>query len=160
MSSIPGKNATTLNDHQCDGNCVAGYGCNELDIQEANMHAFRVTTHPCDSRGCDAPGCGVSLQNFISQGPGEKQKIDTTKQFNVKTEFEENNGTLENIKTTFTQDSKVEVFNFHKSQCEEWHFVTMGEQLKKGFNVILQNWGQRTEDMKWLDGDTGCIEKC
>lgn len=37
----------------------------------------------------------------------------------------------------------------------------MGETLKGGFALIVQNWGQSKPNfMTWLDADTGCKEIC
>ena len=79
---MPVRNRTKCGDYYCDANSVCGEACTEMDIQEANNHAFAITPHKCSgdcpSCTCDRGGCGAHVQNY---GPGGK--IDTTRPFQV-----------------------------------------------------------------------------
>ena len=91
---IPGDNMLAPGNYYCDANKVGGQWCPEVDIMEANNHAFQSTPHKCDPptnghyANCDRGGCGQNTRDMPnSYGPGGQFRIDTTKPFKVITAF-------------------------------------------------------------------------
>jgi hypothetical protein len=113
LVSAPGKDssgnywdANGWGYYYCDANAANNSNlCPEFDIMEANIYAMQTTPHSCNpptSLGfystCDGIGkCYQnSVTNRLSYGPGSKYKINTTKPFHLKMEFQASG-------TTFTQ---------------------------------------------------------
>lgn len=75
----------------CDVNSVCGVMCSEIDLMEANRHAFRGTAHaPGDSRGAGAKGvggeAGWSTFTPAEYGPGGSH-VDTSHPFQLSAAF-------------------------------------------------------------------------
>lgn len=91
-----GKKAGPAGDYYCDANNENGNWCPEMDMMEANKHAFRMTPHKCDAPNaqgeifnCDRGGCGKSIYSIDPKayGPGSEFRIDTKKKFHVSISF-------------------------------------------------------------------------
>ena len=88
----------------CDVNSVCGVMCSEIDLMEANRHAFRGTAHaPGDSRGAGANGvggeAGWSTFTPAEYGPGGSH-VDTSHPFQLSAAFRvapDDRGTLADI---------------------------------------------------------------
>ena len=71
-------------DYYCDANSGNSQSCPEMDMMEANKHAFRLTPHKCQEKdgqyfNCDRAGCGKSIYSVdpLAYGPGSKFRINT-----------------------------------------------------------------------------------
>ncbi|CAK0837817.1 unnamed protein product, partial [Prorocentrum cordatum] len=80
--------ATQCMDHYCDANAVCGESCAEIDLQEANSHAFRTTLHTSEDREGVGVGLGPELLHWTSEeyGPGGRC-INTSRPFSVQVAF-------------------------------------------------------------------------
>ena len=169
LVSMPGYNAnqdedpSSGGDYYCDANNVGGVWCPEMDIMEANSYAWHTTPHHCDApqgkhyTNCDRGGAGKSIhsQDPNAYGPGSQYKINTQNQFHVKQDFNEKDGKVSSIVTTFTQDSNEYVLTVDDPYVE-----SMTDALKAGMTVAISNWGSSWSRMSWLDQDTGCTGDC
>ena len=89
-------NQTAVKDFSCDSGGVYE-SCPEIDLMEANMHAFSATVHRCvpsttvpgHYESCDGDGCSINTKHMPdgSYGPGPAYTIDTTRAFRVNTTF-------------------------------------------------------------------------
>ena len=89
---VPGKG----NAYYCDAMKSEGAYCPDFDVMEANSFAWHTTPHKCDApdekghySNCDVVGACFQTaweQDKDAYGPGKR--IDTTKPFHVKIEFD------------------------------------------------------------------------
>lgn len=84
LVAMPYHDRSTCGDYYCDAN-FKGCSCPEMDIQEANTHAWQSTPHTCQGRKgnyhtCNKGGCGKQFRGD-EYGPGKA--IDTKKPFQV-----------------------------------------------------------------------------
>lgn len=83
--------------------------------------------------------------------------IDTTKPFTHSISFEESNGQLTAISNTLSQEGR----NFNYNACSDSGYLTnMSKPLDAGMVMVLSQWGNTYERMKWLDSMTGCTGDC
>ncbi|KAG2421381.1 endoglucanase EG-1 precursor [Aspergillus terreus] len=149
-----------------------GFGCNEMDILEANSRANSFTPHPCNGNDCDKGGCGfnpyaLGQQNYW--GPGGT--VDTSKPFTITTQFITDDGTktgtLKEIRRQYIQNGKI-IANAKSSAgvdsiTEPWcesvdgaaatygGLKRMGEALGRGMVLIFSIWNDAGGFMNWLD---------
>lgn len=154
LISMPARNPdgtpviTKCGDYYCDANYVCGPGCPEVDIQEANNHAWAFTPHKCDRNGqaysnCDRGGCGAKAGSY---GPG--QRIDTNRPIDVHVGFTESGGRLVHTMATFKQGGNTVTIT---PSCDGGYLQNVGEALKAGMTIAISNWGTDSGTMSWLD---------
>ena len=176
MVSAPAKNEdgsfnpSSGGDYYCDANNVGGAWCPEMDIQEANKYAFRMTPHRCDapnSKGhyynCDRGGCGKSIYEAAGRnayGPGGQYRINTNNWFHVKIDFVKGGDRLTAIVLTLMQGSNSVSMTVADSDCAWGYLDAMKGPLESGMALVSSNWGGPNIDMSWLDGETGCGGNC
>merc|ERR1719510_2756522 len=98
-------------DYYCDANNVCGESCAEIDIQEANQHAWHSTLHTSQDHGGVGGGYGGGdswngPRDFGAQeyAPGGRC-IDTTKPFQVAVSFPTDaGGALTGMNVELSQD--------------------------------------------------------
>jgi len=153
----PGEKRGDQPPYYCDANKVGGQWCPELDIMQANNHVFQATLHKCDApvnghyQSCDRGGCEEStrLINGTVYGPGSKYTIDTTKPFEVRTEFYEGVGTFTGMRTTLLQGKQRLVLR-HGS-CKTSYFAKMSDAMAGGMSLRVSYWGDKAQTMGWMD---------
>ena len=158
-----------LNDYDpfkyCDAGLVDGHNsyCPEFDIMEANKFSFRSSAHRCSRPGsdgvfynCDRNGfCEVDvLQNSVLHdfGPDPFYTIDTSKEFNVKTEFHVLNDRFAGYTTTLSQGSRKVVLNeekcaANKTPGKEDYYLDMQSAMQEVV-IAISSWGSYS--VNWL----------
>jgi len=151
--------------YYCDANKVGGQWCPEVDIMEANTHAFQSTLHNCDAPTggeytyCDRIGCSESTRKAAAvYGPGSGYSIDTRQPFEVRSEFFEREGELVGLRTTLVQQAKQVVLS-HTS-CDAGYLKTLTAPLKSGMALSITYWGQDASSMAWLDSPACGNQEC
>jgi hypothetical protein len=134
----PYHDKDTCGDYYCDANFPKCH-CPEMDIQEANTHAWAATPHACkgkkgDYTSCDKGGCGKHFSD--DYGPGKS--IDTKRPFQVSVTLK--GGTTVKLK------QGANTATVHDS-CS-----VNSESLTDGMVVAISNWGSSGGGMSWLDG--------
>jgi len=150
----------------CDANDVGGQWCPEVDIMEANSHVFASTPHKCNpaTKGhydsCDRFGCGQNTRDEPdAYGPGRSFKIDTTKPFQVRTEFPAgSSGMLNGMRTVLLQAGS-EVTLAH-TDCTSDYLAQLSGAMEAGMSLRITYWGDRAETMSWLDAPPCGQEAC
>ena len=90
-----------------------GEPCPEIDVMEANQHAWQTTLHQCDENPdvkghydtCDGWGFDKKIWEMdkTAYGPGDQFTINTQKEFHTKFEYHtDKNGKLSQVVTTLT----------------------------------------------------------
>jgi hypothetical protein len=143
MVAMPYHDESTCGDYYCDANFPHCH-CPEMDIQEANTHAWAATPHTCkgnkgDYTSCDKGGCGKQFSGD-EYGPGKT--IDTNKPFQVS--------------VTLSPSSVVKLKQGTNMASVHDPCSVNAESLKDGMVVAISNWGQSGSGMSWLDKDRGC----
>jgi cellulose 1,4-beta-cellobiosidase len=208
MKFISGEaNAEGWKPSPSDPNAGTGkYGscCDEFDIWEANQISSAYTSHSCskdgayrcegtecgdDSAGerhkgvCDKDGCDlnpfrVGNKNFF--GPGDKFSVDTSKPFQVVTQFltadNTTTGELVEVRRLYVQDEKVvqtpmftaggnSYDSLTTKSCDAMKqdfgdindfdrtggFAKMAKSLEKGMVLVMSMWDDHDAHMLWLD---------
>jgi len=152
----PGTNRQGQPPYYCDANMVGGQWCPEIDIMEANNHAFQATLHRCDPpldqhySFCDRGGCEQTTRTKAhAYGPGSEYNIDTTKPFDVDTEFLKNDGVLSGMRTTMRQAGRQEVMEH--SNCNKAYLAKLSEAMATGMSLRITYWGGEAQTMAWMD---------
>jgi len=142
--------------YYCDANKVGGQWCPEVDIMEANTHAFQATLHKCDKptnghyEYCDRSGCAENTRDIPrSYGHGEHFTINTQHPFEVHTEFLEDAGELTGMRTVLKQASSYLVMNH--SNCHGHDLSAMSAAMRHGMSVRATYWGGDAQTMAWMD---------
>ena len=143
-----------------------GQSCPEIDLMEANQHAFHATPHVCadpDDNGnyaaehCDVVGDAYRM-NFSKgkaiysreYGPSKEFTINTKKPFHVKTTFLTEDGKFTGITTDVTQDGKI----ITKKNDNQAYLQEIYEEVSKGQVLVIASW---EGDDHWLrDSTTNC----
>jgi len=143
-------------DYYCDANSVCGVACDEIDIMEANQHAFHSTLHTLHDNSGVGGGFGGGGPNW--NGPRDftaeeyglgGRCVDTARPFQVAVEFPiDLQGNLKAMDITLAQAG---------SDCDV-HFSVAGysglqqltEALQRGMTPTFSYW--RAADMLWMDG--------
>jgi len=147
-------------DYYCDANNVCGQTCAEIDIQEANQHAFHATLHGAnDSFGTAAgeggggPGWnGPRDWDENDYGPGGKC-IDSKAPYEVAVSFptDEATGSLKAMWVSLSQVAKKgEPCRISLDISSYDYMSEMTQELKRGMTPIVSYWAD--DDMLWLDG--------
>jgi len=152
----PGDNRGGQPRYYCDANMVGGQWCPEIDIMEANDHAFQATPHNCESPEnghysyCDRAGCAENTRSTDgAYGPGDRYQIDTTRRFRVRTEFFEEGGSFAGMRTTLLQDARKVVLDHQK--CDRRYLSKLTDALADGMSLRITYWGESADTMAWLD---------
>ena len=167
---------------------------NEFDLWEANSQSTAFTAHPCKIPSvfpCTHDGdCGEGTKRYEGvcdkdgadfnpfrnnqaslYGPGSSYSVDTTKPFDVITQFitqdHTASGKLVQVKRLYRQNGKTidggslldsTIRQFKVANGESDHFSTlgglgtMGESLKRGHVLVLSVWDDSSPaQMRWLD---------
>lgn len=132
-------------DYYCDANSVCGVRCGEMDVMEANTHAFHTTAHAEKDAWGHGKGLGGKWEKpslkTSDYGPGSKHKINTEKPFQVSMEL---NGGGTEIKTKMQQgDHKLELKFSYKGLQTAFKYMA----------PIVSYWSKPASgDLKWFDG--------
>jgi hypothetical protein len=148
-------------DHYCDAMSVCGVACTEIDIQEANMHAWFSTLHLHDDGLGSGGGLGGDLahpvyRHFTNEEYGMHGRcVDTTRPFEVAASFPVNgNGVLEAMEVSLGQVGKpcnVSLRVDHYAAAEgrdPW--AELSAALGAGMTPVISLWSSK--DMAWFDG--------
>lgn len=154
---IAGNNTYAPGNYYCDANKVGGQWCPEVDIMEANNHAFQATPHKCDAPvgdrhydHCDRAGCAQNTKyQAKSYGPGSSFKIDTRKPFNVRTEFHGEGSTLTGMTTILKQEGRTVVLDH--SNCDADYLAALSMPMAAGMSLRITYWGDKAKTMSWMD---------
>jgi hypothetical protein len=151
-------NPSTCGDHYCDANAVCGVRCAEIDIQEANIHAWRSTLHlPEDGEGVGFGygGFGPHQQAWTAAdyGPGARC-IDTNRPFQVAVGFPTNaDGSLKGMQTVLSQPGMpcqvagiVEDYPYAGRDG----IAELSSALSNGMTPVVSYW--KASSLLWLDG--------
>lgn len=163
---MEGNPSAGRGDYYCDANKVGGQWCPEVDLMEANTHAFQATLHKCDQpvgnghyESCDPKGCGLNTRDFPnSYGPGDTSTIDTSKPFVVSTWFGLRDKDFAVFTQILTQGSRQVVIE--NSKCSKAYMAELTSSLSSGMSMVLSYWGDSAETISWLDGDVCSQEAC
>ena len=143
LVAMPYHDKSACGDYYCDASFPHCH-CPEMDIQEANTHAWAATPHKCtgkkgDYTSCDHGGCGKQFSGS-EYGPGKT--IDTNKPFQVS--------------VTLSPSSVVKLKQGSEMASVHDPCSVNSESLTDGMVVAISNWGQSGSGMGWLDKDRGC----
>eukprot|EP00438_Fugacium_kawagutii_P022642 Skav224866 [mRNA] locus=scaffold1112:27149:42275:+ [translate_table: standard] len=166
LASLPqNPEVSGCKDFYCDANSVCGVRCSEIDLQEANLHAFHSVLHMAEDGSGEGLGYGGGGSNWNSHrdwtreeyGPGSSC-IDTTQPFQVEVSFpvEENQEGKVLMKAMVTKvsqngctlEASVETDSYQfndKSSAEE-----LTQAFENGMTPIVSYWS--APDMLWMDG--------
>jgi len=152
----PGSDRAGQPPYYCDANKVGGQWCPEIDIMEANNHAFQATLHSCakPSNGhyefCDRMGCAQNTRTHHgAYGPGQEFRIDTRLPFDVHTEFLEDAGVLTGMRTILHQAGKHVILGH--SNCLGADLAKLSDAMKDGMSLRITYWGAEAQTMAWMD---------
>merc|ERR1719203_134537 len=161
----PGTDRGGQPPYYCDANMVGGQWCPEIDIMEANNHAFQATPHKCDPpanghySSCDRGGCEQNTRDRLgSYGPGKRYTIDTTRPFEVKTEFLESAGSLTGMRTALSQDDRQVVLDH--AGCDSEYLKSLSDAVAAGMSLRITYWGDSSETMAWMDSPPCGRQSC
>jgi len=162
----PGHDRGGQPKYYCDANRVGGQWCPEIDIMEANTHAFQATPHKCDTPTngfyghCDRGGCSQNTRdnNPRSYGVGSSFTIDTSRPFKVQTDFFDESGTWTGMTTTLQQDHRTVVLEH--ANCESGYYERLSGAMAAGMSLRITYWGDKADDMAWMDMPPCSSEDC
>jgi len=149
-------------DYYCDANSVCGARCAEIDLQEANMHAWHSTLHLLD----DGSGIGAGYgggdnwnghRDFTMEDYGPNSMcIETTKPFQVAVSFPvDGAGRLTAMTTQLSQAGKPCNLSISVGPSGYWYggrdgMGELSEALRAGMTPIISYWSH--DNMLWMDG--------
>jgi hypothetical protein len=147
---------TATTDFYCDAQYPYPQSCVELDLLEANTHAFQATAH---SKSGDNPGkwgCAWNIKSAQGYGPGGS-KIDTSKPYNVDFSFISSSGTLSGMRVKLWQYGKPGIsYTLTDSICS-WltpsYISGLQSAVTSGRLVLAASYW--SGGMDWLDGCSG-----
>lgn len=135
----------------CDANSVCGVYCAEIDLQEANKHAFHTTLHSShdgSGKGGGFGGYGGKDWTAAQYSPGSSC-IDTTKPFEVTVSFPvDAAGQLQAMETKLTQVGHSCSVSARVDSYKDMQELSAA--LAAGMTPVLSYWS--ADDMLWLDG--------
>lgn len=159
LTSMPqNTEKTKCLDHYCDANNICGAACAEIDIQEANRHAYYATLHgKKDGQGAGF-GYGAWRRDWDPEryGPGASC-INTDKAFDVEVFFPTDSaGRLSGMTVTLRQagsacELSAGMDKYTLTNSTQDGLQEMNDALAAGMTPIISYWGQG-EDILWMDG--------
>jgi hypothetical protein len=140
--------------YYCDANNVCGVRCDEIDIMEANTHAFHSVAHQHWDGGGQGGGFGGSSGHPGSAYGPSASTIDTARPFRVHTTFDSISG-LTAITTALEQEGRRTSWSVAPS-----HYLTgLDSSTRAGLTIVISYWSSGSNGMGWLDrppcGDYG-----
>jgi hypothetical protein len=149
-------NVSECEDYYCDANNVCGVSCAEVDIMEANQHAWHSTLHTATDRDGAAVGYGGGgpgwngPRDWVEKDYGVGGRcIDTEKPFRVSVSFPvDAHGVLKAMDVNLTQEGKPCPMQLTLNKYEGMKQMT--EALEAGMTPIISYWA--ADDMTWMDG--------
>jgi len=157
VSMHQNEDESSCDDYYCDANSVCGVACSEIDIQEANIHAWHSTLHSEHDHDGLAAGLGGGdgwngPRDFNKEhyGPGSSC-IDSTKPIDVAASFPVNTETdqLSGFHVKLSQPSnsnctiKMVIKNYEG-------IYKLHRALEDGMTIVASYWAD--DKMLWLDG--------
>jgi len=159
VSMHQNNEVSDCNDYYCDANKVCGVRCAEIDIQEANMHAWYSTLHVQDDGSGKGSGFGAYHNQFDATQYGIGGScIDTQLPFEVAASFPiDVNGHLRAMKITLSQQGKTCPLSFQVdgySPAGRDGMQELSEALAAGMTPVISYWGKGLNGnaMQWMDG--------
>jgi len=151
--------ASNCSDYYCDANSICGVACAEIDIQEANRHAWYSTLHVYDDKGGSGGGYGAGTGgprrdwNSSDYAPGSNC-VDTSRPFEVTASFPmDASGALEALEVRLSQDGRSCALS---TRIGEYAFggrdglAELSRALAAGMTPVVSYWSSK--DMLWMDG--------
>jgi len=167
----PAVGTCSWSPYYCDSNGVCGEHCPEVDIMEANTHAFAATPHKCDAPSlsghygsCDRKGCSQHTASLGARayGPADHYRINTMRPFEVRTSFHEASGPTGPIfagMTTVLRQGDRELTLDHR-HCSNY-IQALTAPLLEGMILRVSYWGKKASTMAWLDSSVcGDEDRC
>lgn len=168
----PSKGTCPYISYYCDAHAACGQSCPELDLMQANKFAFAATPRKCEPpvhKGhytqCDHDGCGQNTNSMgvMDYGPGAHYTIDTTRPFEVHTDFYGSDKlaggeVFTRMVTRLEQGAKK--LQLDHSSCTPY-LSHLADVMAAGMSLRIAYWGKDARTMSWLDdppcsGDTVC----
>jgi len=165
-------------DYYCDANSVCGVRCAEIDLQEANEHAWHSTLHVAEDGGGVGAGYGGGGDGWNHNRDWTKEQygpdaacIDTTKPFQAEVafpvEWTDGEMNLMSMTTLLTQQGRDCSACCQGDSCgscrleaevrvRDYSFrgqntrKQLTEALQAGMTPIVSYWS--SDDMLWMDG--------
>jgi hypothetical protein len=144
-------------DHYCDASNVCGESCAEIDIMEANQHAWHSTLHKATDAEGAASGFGGGgdgwngPRNWTSQEYGiGGECIDTSKPFQVAVSFPTDaHGEMQAMHVSLSQSGgscvlQARIDGYLKGKA------LLSKALMDGMTPIVSYWAD--DHMTWMDG--------
>ena len=151
LAAMPGNTApgNCGGDFYCDANQVCGVHCAEIDLMEANVHAFKAVAHTSHDGDGVGNGLGGGSRAFSSTeyGPGAS-KIDTRRPFRVHTSFAEGR-----MGTTLEQEGRT-IGPF--AMAPPSYVRRLAAAFASGFAIVASYWS--SDDMWWLSRGPCVVE--
>jgi hypothetical protein len=143
------------NSFYCDAQGSGSSLCNEIDLFEANTHAFQATIHNCLSPGNPCQwGCAWNVKSANGYGPNAGT-INTNQPFQVAMSFIGSGSTLQTIGVRLTQNGKSMENFYTDSSCtlSSKYISGLSSAVSSGeFVLAMSYWS--SSGMSWLDGCT------
>jgi len=136
-------------DYYCDANSVCGVNCAEIDIQEANLYAWRSTLHVAHDSGGAGDGFGGGRSAFPAgqYGPGVAC-IDTNAPFQVACSFPTNfAGNLTSMDVKLSQNGCQ--LSVSVKYADDTNMQLLKQALAEGMTPVASLW--KSSGMGWLD---------
>jgi len=155
VSMKQNKHRSECNDFYCDANNVCGESCAEIDIQEANQHAWHSTLHTSqDHSGLGGGYGGGAGWNGPRDWSSDKyapggQCIDTSAPFDVDVSFPiSDTGALNAMQVTLSQKGHSCPLSVRLADYPG--MASLSEALRVGMTPVVSYWS--SNDMLWMDG--------
>ncbi|CAE7225445.1 egl1, partial [Symbiodinium pilosum] len=163
LTSLPqNPQVSGCEDYYCDANSVCGVRCTEIDLQEANKHAFHSVLHLAQDNSGKGLGYGGgsswnSHRDWTREeyGPGGRC-IDTRRPFQVEVGFPtDGQGRLRAMTTRLSQGGSSCDLSAQVS-AESYRFggsssvAELTRALSQGMTPMASYWS--AQDMLWMDG--------
>ena len=130
--------------YYCDANGGCGTHCDELDLMEANSHAFHSVAHKYSDGAGSGGGYGGSHGHpGTNYGPGTAYTINTKLPFRVHTRFD-SESSLTNIQTTLEQDGRSLTFSMAPSS----YLASLEASTRAGVTLVLSYWDAPSNGMR------------
>jgi len=150
--------ASKCNDYYCDAADVCGVRCTEIDLQEANMHAWHSTLHVLDDGSGIGAGYGGGMnwnghRDFTAKDYGPNSLcINTLKPYQVEVGFPVNDrGQLRAMTTVISQGGcSLSISSSGYRYGGRDGMAEVSEALREGMTPIISYWSHA--EMLWMDG--------